>query len=167
MKIANKVNEVRLLYPSLTMVWIHGDHLMMVPYYIRNKFEKANIGFYFHSSFPASGIWCTFPNRNELILSLLCSDIIGFHLFEYARNFLNSCHRLSGAHYQFGEGGALSVIWQGRTIQVSVKHIGVDEDFITLMRSTHDYRISERKFKQEFKEITKMARRNQDSNKTP
>ena len=67
MKIAAKVNEVRLLYPSLTMVWVNGDHLMMAPFYIRNKFEKANIGFYFHSSFPASGIFFTLPNRNELI----------------------------------------------------------------------------------------------------
>jgi hypothetical protein len=73
---------------------------------------------------------------------------------------LNSCHRLFGAHYQFGEGGSLSVIWHGRSIQVTVKHMGVDEDFITHMRSTHDYRVSEKKFKEEFEVITKMANRN-------
>jgi trehalose-6-phosphate synthase len=163
LKIANKINEVRQLYPQLTMVWVNGDHLMMVPHYVRAKFEKANIAFYFHSAFPASAIFATFPNRNELIHSLLCCDIIGFHLFEYARNFLNTCHRLYGAHYQFGEGGAMAVIWQGRSIQVSVKHIGIDEDFITMMRSTHDYRVSEKRFKEEFKVIAKMAQRNQFS----
>lgn len=67
MKIASKVNEVRLMYPQLTMVWCHGDHLMMVPHFLRTKFEKVNIGFYFHSAFPASSIFFTFPNRSELI----------------------------------------------------------------------------------------------------
>jgi trehalose 6-phosphate synthase/phosphatase len=142
------------------MVWVNGDHLMMVPHYIRTKFEKANIGFYFHSAFPASSVFFTFPNRNELLQSLLCSDIIGFHLFEYARNFINSAHRLFGTHYQLDKGGALSVIWHGRSIQVSVKHIGVDEDFIMQMRSSHEYRLSEKQFRNEFKEIAAMASRN-------
>jgi len=99
MKVAEKVNEVRLLHPQLTMVWVNGDHLMMSPTYIRSKFEKANIGFYFHSSFPASSIFQTFYKRNEILQSLLCSDIVGFHLFEYARNFMNCCHRLFGLQY--------------------------------------------------------------------
>ena len=99
MKIAEKVNQVRLEHPQLTIVWVHGDHLMMTPNYIRSKFEKANIGFYFHSSFPASSIFKTFYKRNEILQSILSSDIVGFHLFEYARNFLNSCHRLFEMDY--------------------------------------------------------------------
>lgn len=67
MKVAAKVNEVRLLHPQLTMVWVNGDHLMMVPHFIRAKFEKANIGFYFHSSFPAASIFHSQYRRNELL----------------------------------------------------------------------------------------------------
>lgn len=54
----------------------------------------------------------------------------------------------------------MAVIWQGRAIQVSVKHIGIDEDFVTMMRSTHEYRLSEKRFKEEFKVIAKMATQN-------
>lgn len=47
--------------------------------------------------------------------------------------------------------------WHGRAILVSVKHIGIDEDFIRHMRSSSIYRNHEKKFKEEFKEITKLA----------
>lgn len=45
--------------------------------------------------------------------------------------------------------------------------MGVDEDFITHMRSTHDYRVSEKQFKEEFNMITKMANHNRVSQLTP
>ena len=47
--------------------------------------------------------------------------------------------------------------FHGRAIQVSVKHIGIDEGFIRHMRSSSVYRNQEKKFKEEFKEITKLA----------
>lgn len=82
----------------MKVVWVHGDHLMLTPQYIRLKFPEANIGFYFHSAFPASAIFRTFYYRKELLHSILQVDLVGFHLFEFARNFLNTCNRLLGLH---------------------------------------------------------------------
>ena len=90
-RIAWRVQEVRRQVNSHT-VWIHGDQNMLVPYYIRQSEKvKANIGFYFHQAFPASAIFQAFYKREELLQSLLHSDLIGFHIWEYARNFINSC----------------------------------------------------------------------------
>ena len=90
-QIAQKVTEVKQDFPKLQVVWIHGDQLLMAPGYVRRAFNQANIGFYFHSPWPASAIFNTFQKRDEILKSILQSDLLGFHLYEYARNFCNSC----------------------------------------------------------------------------
>jgi trehalose 6-phosphate synthase/phosphatase len=65
------VIDVRRQFSSLKVVWVHGDHLMLTPQYIRLKFPEANIGFYFHSAFPASAIFRTFYYRKEILHSIL------------------------------------------------------------------------------------------------
>jgi len=62
--------------------------------------------------------------------SLLHSDLIGFHIWEYARNFINSCQRLLGLYYELGQGNALSVDYHKRSVQVRIQHIGLDESFV-------------------------------------
>jgi len=62
---ASQVVEVRKDLPSLKVIWIHGDQLLMAPYYVRRISETSfkgqfNIGFYFHSPWPASAIFNTF-----------------------------------------------------------------------------------------------------------
>ena len=37
-KIAQKVIEVRSQVPNVKAVWVHGDHLMLVPQYVRKQF---------------------------------------------------------------------------------------------------------------------------------
>jgi len=68
--------------------------------------------------------------RREFLQSLLQADCIGFHLFEYARNFLNTCHRLFDLNLDYSNGGVVSVNYHGKIVGVRVSHIGVDEDFI-------------------------------------
>jgi trehalose 6-phosphate synthase len=58
--LANKVIELKGFEKNLKVVWIHGDHLLMVPFFIRVGFAQANIGFYFHSPWPASAVFNTF-----------------------------------------------------------------------------------------------------------
>ena len=47
---------------NMKQVWIHGDNLLMLPWYLRktNFGNDANIGFFFHSPFPSSGIFRMF-----------------------------------------------------------------------------------------------------------
>ena len=146
-KIAIRVQELRQEFKS-NSVWIHGDQFVLAPYYIRSKEvsnKKANIGFYFHQAFPASAIFNQFYKRKDFLQSLLHSNLIGFHVFEYARNFLNSCQRTLGLQYELGSYNSLSVNYNKSQIQVRVSHIGLDESFLRQIMESQVFLKEERK----------------------
>jgi trehalose 6-phosphate synthase/phosphatase len=89
----------------------------------------------------------------------LQADLVGFHLFEYARNFLNCCERLFNLNLDYSNGGFLSVNYHGRIVGVRVSHIGIDEEFIQLIMNSKDFKKQVTAFKDEFKIITEAARR--------
>lgn len=67
---------------------------------------------------------------------MLCFDLVGFHLFEYARHFLTSCKRLLGLSYECRPGGILSISYHGRSIMIRVGHIGIDLDSMSSLISS-------------------------------
>jgi len=76
-------------------VWIHDYHLMLVPKYLRERKPDANIGWFLHTPFPSAEIYRTLPWRQEIIESLLHSNLLGFHVYDYLRHFLSSCVQLT------------------------------------------------------------------------
>jgi trehalose 6-phosphate synthase/phosphatase len=76
---------------------------------IRKYDMYATIGFFMHSPFPSSDVYRMFPHRIEVLSALICCDLIGFHLFEYARHFYTAMKRLIGFNQEFTKGGFLSV----------------------------------------------------------
>lgn len=118
------------------MIWIHNLYLMLCPLYIKRHDINANIGFYLHSPFPSSDIFRTFVYRNEIIKSLLCCDVIGFHIFENARNLIAVCEKLLKLEISIKKGGFIVIEYNGRNILVKINHIGIDqEDMATMLRS--------------------------------
>jgi trehalose 6-phosphate synthase/phosphatase len=110
--------------------------LLLTPLYLKKKMVKSNIGFFIHSPFPSSDIYKTFQYRVELLKSLLCCDIIGFHLFEYARNFVASCRKILQLTSVTKKGGYMGVEYNGRTVLLKVNHIGINqEDVYKMIRS--------------------------------
>ena len=71
------------------IVWVHDYHLMMLPKLIRDASLKVSIVFYMHVPFPTSQIFRSLPAANELLQSMVCADVVGFHAFDHARHFLN------------------------------------------------------------------------------
>lgn len=108
-----------------TAVWIHDYHLLVLPGYIRRKLSGCNIGFFLHTPFPTSEVFRILPHREDILKGLLCSSLIGFHMFDYTRHFLSSCVRILGLEHQQVTGGFLAVEYGGRTVTVRVSHIGV------------------------------------------
>lgn len=53
-EVKNKFNMQKAYKKEVKSIWIHNNHLIMVPLLVKKQFEKANIGFYFHSPFPSS-----------------------------------------------------------------------------------------------------------------
>ncbi|MQL90922.1 hypothetical protein Taro_023524 [Colocasia esculenta] len=119
---AQKVIEV--ISPEDDYVWVHDYHLMVVPTFLRRRFNRLRMGFFLHSPFPSSEIYRALPVREEILKALLNSDLIGFHTFDYARHFLSCCSRMLGLEYQCRR-GYIGVEYFGRTVGIKIMPVGV------------------------------------------
>ena len=70
------------------LIWIHDYNLWLTPYYIRQQRPNAKIIFFHHTPFPGSDAFNVLPWREEIIDSLLCCDVCGFHIPRYVENFV-------------------------------------------------------------------------------
>ncbi|GAB2274703.1 Probable alpha,alpha-trehalose-phosphate synthase [UDP-forming] 7 [Dionaea muscipula] len=119
---SQKVIEV--INPDDDYVWIHDYHLMVMPMFLRRRFNRLRMGFFLHSPFPSSEIYRTLPVREEIIRALLNADLIGFHTFDYARHFLSCCSRMLGLEYQ-SKRGYLGLEYHGRTVGIKIMPVGI------------------------------------------
>lgn len=119
---ADKVMEV--INPDDDYVWVHDYHLMVLPTFLRKRFNRVKLGFFLHSPFPSSEIYRTLPVRDELLRALLNSDLIGFHTFDYARHFLSCCSRMLGLGYQ-SKRGYIGLEYYGRTVSIKILPVGI------------------------------------------
>ncbi|XP_043694931.1 alpha,alpha-trehalose-phosphate synthase [UDP-forming] 5-like [Telopea speciosissima] len=119
---ADKVMEV--ISPDDDFVWVHDYHLMVLPTFLRKRFNTVKLGFFLHSPFPSSEIYRTLPVRDELLRALLNADLIGFHTFDYARHFLSCCSRMLGLAYQ-SKRGYIGLEYYGRTVSIKILPVGI------------------------------------------
>lgn len=127
---ADKVMEV--ISPDDDYVWVHDYHLMVLPTFLRKRFNRVKLGFFLHSPFPSSEIYRTLPVRDELLRALLNSDLIGFHTFDYARHFLSCCSRMLGLAYQ-SKRGYIGLEYYGRTVSIKILPVGIHMGQIQLV----------------------------------
>ncbi|GKV14487.1 hypothetical protein SLEP1_g25359 [Rubroshorea leprosula] len=119
---ADKVMEV--INPDDDYVWIHDYHLMVLPTFLRKRYNRVKLGFFHHSPFPTSEIFRTLPVRDEILRGLLNCDLIGFHTFDYARHFLSCCSRMLGLDYE-SKRGHIGLDYFGRMVYVKILHVGI------------------------------------------
>ena len=85
------VKSVNLVKNEGDLIWVQNLYLMLVPSYVKRNDVNASVGWYLHTPFPHLEVLKTFMYCNEIVKSLLCSDVIGFHLYEDARHFYRFC----------------------------------------------------------------------------
>lgn len=102
-------------------IWIQDYHLMLLPALIRAQFPNSTIGFFLHIPFPSFELFRLLPERKEILLGLIGADLLGFHIYDYARHFLSSCLRLLGIKSSNG-----TILYEGRIIKVDSFPIGID-----------------------------------------
>ncbi|KAI0499038.1 hypothetical protein KFK09_019938 [Dendrobium nobile] len=132
---ADKVLEV--ISPDHDSVWLHDYHLMALPTFLRKRFNCLKLGFFLHSPFPSSEIYRTLPVREEILRSLLNSDLIGFHTFDYARHFLSCCSRMLGLTYQ-SHRGYIELDYYGRTVSIKILPVGIHLGQLQRVLSLHE-----------------------------
>ena len=76
------------------LVWIHDYNLWLAAKYIREAKPNVKIAFFHHTPFPSVDIFNVLPWREQIIESLLCCDIVGFHIPRYSENFVNVARSL-------------------------------------------------------------------------
>ncbi|KAB2090442.1 hypothetical protein ES319_A03G123400v1 [Gossypium barbadense] len=119
---ADRIMEV--INPEDDFVWVHDYHLMVLPTFLRKRFNRVKLGFFLHSPFPSSEIYKTLPIREELLRAFLNADLIGFHTFDYARHFLSCCSRMLGLTYE-SKRGYIGVEYYGRTVSIKILPMGI------------------------------------------
>ena len=88
------------------MVWAHSHQLLLLPSCLRHARipPSCTVSFFLHTPFPSPEIWRVVPFCKELLQGMLAANVVGFHLFEYARHFMTSCRRLLGLGENVGAG---------------------------------------------------------------
>ncbi len=103
------------------IIWVHDYHLALVPGFLREARARARIAFFWHIPFPAAELFRTLPWRQPFLENLLACDLIGFHIPEYAENFMETTIEVLGAQVKDN-----LIEYNGRTTQVLARPIGID-----------------------------------------
>jgi len=103
------------------MVWVHDYQLLMLPQMLRERMPELTIGFFLHIPFPSFEVFRLLPWRREILEGMLGADLIGFHVYDYARHFLSSLRNRLGLEYSFGQ-----VEVGNRIVKVDTFPMGID-----------------------------------------
>lgn len=102
-------------------IWINDYHLMLLPTMLRKELPDARISFFLHIPFPPFEIFHLIPWRKEILEGLLGADLIGFHIYDYVHNFLDSVYNILGYDHTLGE-----IINNDRILKVDSFPMGID-----------------------------------------
>mmetsp|Transcript_9960 Transcript_9960/g.23354 ORF Transcript_9960/g.23354 Transcript_9960/m.23354 type:complete len:1012 (+) Transcript_9960:123-3158(+) len=159
-KVNKMMSDVALLpasqggpYAANDRIWVLDYEMMLVPHYANRKSPSTQIGFSFLSVFPSTEVFRVLPVRIELLCALLCSDLISFDLFEYARHFLHCCSRLLGLEHR-SRRGLIGVDFNGRRVNVRCGLIGFDVKRTRELRDSQEVVNLKEKLQHELKDKT-------------
>jgi trehalose 6-phosphate synthase len=107
------------------VVMLHDYHLYTCPGAIRRARPDAFLHYFVHIPWSQPDSWRILPNswREQIYLSMLSNDIIGFHTTAYCRNFLQCCRELMELETDYER---LAVMYEGREVWVRPYPLAVD-----------------------------------------
>jgi len=112
----------KLLHPG-DMVWVQDYQLMLLPGMLREKIEGISIGYFHHIPFPSYELFRVLPERAEILKGLLGADLIGFHIHDYMRHFIDASYRVLGLDCDLDE-----IQVGDRVVYVDAFPIGINFD---------------------------------------
>jgi len=129
------------------LIMINDVNLMLIPSSLLSKNTNSRVGIYFHMAFPSSDVIKILPGHQEFLKSILLCDVIGFHVFQFARNFLTACKRIFGIFYEIKFKGITTLNYLGRYIIIRIMHAGIDIDYIKSIIQIKEYNFNLERFK--------------------
>lgn len=134
----------------LALIIFNDPYFLLAPKFI-SKLATPRMGYFFHSPFPSYEVYRVFPAAQEFMESVLCCDMVAFQVYEYARHFFTSCHRLLGLEAESRRGGMLGIIYKGRDVLIRVSHVGISKRYTTSV-------IASKECKKELDEFSALAK---------
>lgn len=86
-------------------VWFQDYHLALAPLFVRSRRADVALAHFWHIPFPPIEVFRLSPHAEYLLRGMLANDLMGFHLPQFADNFLRCARRIAGAE----------VSWERRT----------------------------------------------------
>ncbi|HEX8360176.1 MAG TPA: trehalose-6-phosphate synthase [Longimicrobium sp.] len=87
------------------VVWFQDYHLALAPFHVRRRRPELALAHFWHIPFPPYEIFRLGPHAADLLRGMLANDLMGFHLANFADNFLRCAQQIAGAR----------VDWEART----------------------------------------------------
>jgi alpha,alpha-trehalose-phosphate synthase [UDP-forming] len=107
-------------------VWVQDYQLALCPQYLRRHRPDLSIMHFWHIPWPPWELYRICPWRRELLEGLLGNNLLGFHLDQYCKNFLQCAERVLGANVDLKAG---VVEYDGRETWVRPFPISIDYDW--------------------------------------
>lgn len=107
-------------------VWVQDYQLALCPQYLRRHNPELSIMQFWHTPWPPWEVFRVCPWRRELIEGLLGNDLLGFHLDQYCKNFLECVERVLGVSVDLKAG---MVEYEGHETWVRPFPISIDYDW--------------------------------------
>ncbi|MBT1695450.1 bifunctional alpha,alpha-trehalose-phosphate synthase (UDP-forming)/trehalose-phosphatase [Fulvivirgaceae bacterium PWU4] len=105
------------------VVWIHDYHLMLLPQMIRRGFPEVSVSFFLHIPFPTTDIFRHLSRAEQvgILEGLLGADVIGFHTYGYAHEFLQCILKVLKLKSDQHE-----IVLNDRKVKVDIFPMGID-----------------------------------------
>ena len=127
---------IHIITSKNDLIMVNDIDLAMVPNFLIGKRNlNTKIGFYFHCPIPSSEVLNVLPGHMEILKSLLLCDVIGFHVFKYAKNFLNSINREFGINFSIDKKGNIIINELGRDILIHILNAGFDINYLNEIKN--------------------------------
>lgn len=127
----NKLLANRILQhlDECTLVYIIDYRIFLTVGMLSYTSSKTSIGLFWDHSFPTLENFKYLPFKHEMLLSILCANVICFLDFRYARSFFSVAKSFLGLDYETNR-GVLFILYLGR--QIIIKISSQMPDFLTI-----------------------------------
>ena len=122
------------------LILINDMNLCFIPNALaQNRKINWRIGIYLHLCFPSSDVFKAFPNSIDIMYSLILCDVIGFHVYQDARNFITVLERMFWIFPTIKNKGYMTFEYLGKYSFIFIKYCGLDyERILKIMDEKED-----------------------------
>jgi len=131
------------------LITIHNIGLAFVADRLMHNKPNSHIGLYIHIDLPSSDVIKIFPYYQEIFRCFILCDVIGFHDFTSARNFLTIMRRFFGIFYTVSKKGLITLSRSGRTIIVHIRQPQLNYSYLEELTQTEEFKFYDDKYKKE------------------